>query len=111
MFNIPGISDDADKEILYVTVSPDELKLGICVGQKLIKNVMKVTEIVIYNRESTQSDFGLQKMRDFEFEDACLQFQFSVSNTEELLFAARDRIFAFNYLDEGAETRVIYELN
>ena len=73
-FSIPT-KDEGDKEILYITVSPDELRLGICVGQRLIKESFVVTEIIIYSRNRIGDQYGpweLRKMRDFEFHDACM---------------------------------------
>ena len=49
-----------------------------------------------------------EKVRDFEFSDSCMTFSFSRHNTEELLFAASDRIFLYNFNDEGAEPKVLH---
>ena len=62
----------------------------------------------MYNRESLNERFELEKVRDFEFTDSCMTFAFSKTNPEELLFAASDRIFLYNFNDEGAETKVLH---
>lgn len=102
-FFLVPTKDELDKEILYMTVSDDELRIGICIGRKGIRDSQEVTEIVVYNREGLDDKFELEKVRDFEFADSCMTFAFSKSNPEELLFAASDRIFLYNFNDEGAE--------
>ena len=72
-WSIPTKSSGDDIEILYMAVSPDEQKIGICVGRQLIKDQQEITEIVIYQKNS-QGKFEIEKLRDFEFKDACIQF-------------------------------------
>ena len=53
-----------------MTVSQDEKKIGIVLGKYLIKNKTQIDEIAIY-KINTEGRFELEKLRDFEFNDAC----------------------------------------
>jgi len=107
-WTIPSKGKDNDIEILYLTVSPDEQKIGICLGRVLIKDHKEITEIVIYKR-NRQGEFELEKMRDFEFDDTCIQFTFYKNNSNELLFFTKDEIFKFDYMNEGRDKETKYQ--
>lgn len=104
--------DEADKEILYISISHDEKLIGVCVGRHGIReDDIEITELVIYSRRSTEEEFSLTKVCAFDNKDAGICFAFNRRNTDELLFATRRNIFAFDWSDEGAEERdiIVYE--
>lgn len=47
---IPNQGKDSDIEILHVTSTHDDSKIGVTLGKRLIKNGYQITEIVIYQR-------------------------------------------------------------
>ena len=71
---------------------------------------MIVTEIFIYARDRIEDRFVLHKKRLFDIHEACMQFSFSVKNSDELIFASQHRIFAYNYMEEESSIRVLHEL-
>jgi hypothetical protein len=50
----------------------------------------------------------LEKLRDFEFDDACIQFEFNNSNSKELFFFTREQVFKWDYTDESKYKEVYY---
>ena len=44
--------EDPKKVILYMTVSNDEKQIAVCIGKKLIKEELLVTDIVVYSRRN-----------------------------------------------------------
>ena len=92
-----------------MTVSKDEKKIGIALGSHIIKEQYKLSEIVVYlkNRDGR---YEIEKLRDFEYHDACITFQFNNKNSNELLFITADELFKLNYLDEGQDRETVYEL-
>ena len=94
-----------DTEILYMTVSKDEKKIGVALGVNVIKDIYKVTQIAVYRADS-RGHFTLEKQLDFEFEDeACITFFFNNNDTEELLFFTMDEVFKFNYMGEDTTAK------
>lgn len=63
-----------DIEILYVTASSDDKKIGVSLGKRFIKNKFEITEIVIYKKNEATGKFEIEKLRDFEYQDTCFQF-------------------------------------
>jgi hypothetical protein len=61
-------------EILYLTVSSDDQKIGVALGSHVIKDQYKLTEIAIYQRNREDGQFELEKLRDFDYEDSCVTF-------------------------------------
>jgi hypothetical protein len=98
-----------DIEILYMSVSKDEDKVGLVLGRNLIKEEQEITEIVIY-KKNNKNRFELEKVRDFEFKDACIQFSFNKTNSSELIFFTMTEVFKFDYLDESKDRVTMYEL-
>ena len=93
-----------------MAVSNDEQKIGVAMGRTLIKEEQQITEIVIYNKNRATGKYDLEKMRDFEFDDACIQFNFSVRDTADILFFTREEVFKFNYLDESKDRETVYKM-
>lgn len=58
-----------------MTVSPNERKIGVVVGKQLIKDEIEIQELIIYNKDQNDK-FQIEKMREFEYKDACPQFCF-----------------------------------
>lgn len=106
-WGVPTNSEDI--EILTMTVSNDNQKIGVSLGRNIIKDHYKLTEIAIYIR-SSNGEFELEKLRDFDFEDACPTFHFNVKNTNELFFFTREEVFKLDYKDEGKDRETIYTL-
>lgn len=48
-------------------------------------------------------------MRDFEFKEACIQFEFNNKNNKELIFFTREDVFKWDYLDEAKERETIHK--
>ena len=107
-WSIPTKSQKDEIEILYLTVSSDEDKIGVCLGKHLIKDHSEITEIVIYKKNDS-GKFELEKIRDFDFLETCIQFTFYKNNSNELLFFTKDEIFKFNYADEACDKEVKYQ--
>ena len=75
------------KEILYMTSSADDLRLGLCIGRRHIREKLEVTDVLVYERKSLGSNFKLEKERSFPDASACITFTFSTKRHDELLFA------------------------
>lgn len=71
---IPNQGKNSDIQILYVTVSHDDKKIGVTLGRRLIKDGFEITEVVIYSKNDVTGKFEIVKLRDFEFTDACYEF-------------------------------------
>ena len=108
-FSVP--INDQDIEILYLTVSADDQKIGIALGKTLIKEGYLLTEIAIYIRNEESGQFELEKLRDFDFSDSCKTFYFNIKNTNELFFFTMDEVFKLDYLDEGKERETVCTLD
>jgi hypothetical protein len=46
-------------EIIYMTASADELKLGMCLGHRLPNDSLLIVELAIYDRANTKDRFEL----------------------------------------------------
>lgn len=90
-----------------MTVSDDQTKIGVALGKVLIKDRRIITEIAIY-KKSSSGKFQLEKLRDFESQDACIQFFFSQKKTTELIFFTKTECFSFDYLDEAKDRDTLY---
>lgn len=64
-------ANSPDIEILYMTVSADNTKIGVALGTHVIKEQFKLCEIAIYKKSDSLGEFELEKLRDIEFDDAC----------------------------------------
>lgn len=102
-----------DDEILYMTSSADDLRLGLCLGRRSLLKVAKVevTSILVFHRRTLYSAFELEKARKFSDKLACITFAFSAEKGPrshgELLFATQKMIYAWNYMDESRKDRVV----
>jgi hypothetical protein len=67
-----------DGKILFLTFNESERLLGMTVGQKLLKNEIKVRELFIF-RKNTKKQFVMHKKIEFDFEETCSKFTFCVS--------------------------------
>lgn len=98
-------------EIIYMTVSPDETRIGVALGFIVIKDEKEITYIAIYKKNPKNGDkFELENLREFHHQDACISFYFSMKNNRDLLFFTKQEVFAFNYMDASKDTRIVYEL-
>jgi hypothetical protein len=103
-------TNNPEIEILYMTVSADDQKIGVAMGKNIIKEQYQLTEIAIYIRDPSTGLFELEKLRDVEFNDACSTFHFNIKNTNELLFFTTDEVFKLDYMDEGKDRETICRL-
>ena len=74
-WSIPTKSlQDQDIEILFMTVSADEERIGVALGRKLTKGRKQISEIAIYKRDKKMlaSWWNLEKLKDFEYFGACI---------------------------------------
>jgi hypothetical protein len=46
-------------EIIYITASDDELKLGLCLGHRLPNDTLEIIELAFYNRANLKDRFEL----------------------------------------------------
>jgi len=60
---VPAKTDDT--EILYMTVSNNEKKIGVALGVNVIKDQYKVTELAIYIKNEDMNRYELEKCREF----------------------------------------------
>lgn len=97
-------------EIIYMTVSPDENRIGIALGHIVIKDEKEISYIVVYKKNPSSEKFELEAIREFHMEDACINFYFSLKNDHDLLFFSKQEVFAFNYKNPRKETKIVYEL-
>lgn len=96
-------------EILYLTVSKDDKKIGVALGRKLIKNHQYISEIAVYDRQRTgdKEEFALERLRDFQYHEACMRFEFDANNNSRLIFFQRDKVFMIDITDESFN-KVLY---
>lgn len=96
-------------EILYLAVSKDDKKIGVALGRKLIKNHQYISEIAVYNRQRTgdKEEFALEALKEFQYHEACMRFEFNVNNNNQLIFFQRDKVFMIDITDESVN-RVLY---
>ena len=65
-----------------MTVSKDDQKIGLVIGKKLIKGINEITELAIYSRNAQNNyKFELERLREFNKQDVCIQFHFNDQNT------------------------------
>lgn len=89
-----------------MAVSEDQSKIGIVLGRIMIKDEQEITEIVIYKKVNKK--FETEKLRDFEFSDACIQFSFKYDDNNLLIFFTKTEVFEFDYLNESKDRVCIY---
>jgi|TARA_B110000285_G_C15101778_1_gene605413 hypothetical protein len=82
-FTVPvmeGSNEDEDLEILYMVASQDDQRIGMSVGRQLIKDQEEITEIIVYKYNRSTEKFEVERARENQFKDACIQFVFDVQN-------------------------------
>jgi hypothetical protein len=57
-----------------VTASKDEKKLAFAAGYQRIKDVEEIYEILVYSLDETTQQYEIEKIREFRYRDACVQF-------------------------------------
>lgn len=100
-------TSSSDKEILYIVTSHDESKIAMAIGIKLIKKQIKFTNLVVYKKHFD----GLYKLEtnlEFQYEDACMIFNFDKINNKELLFFTPFELFSLHYNDPNAKRKTKY---
>lgn len=95
--SIPNSNDGL--EILHLAVSHDESKIGVAIGNKLIRDQIKVSEIAIYGKNHL-GKYELEKICDWGFEDTCEKFHFDCKDPGVLLLFSKTRLFMFYYNDQ-----------
>ena len=102
--NLPVPSRNENSQVLFIKTSHDDSKLGLIVGEEQIKNTFNITDLVIYKRNEAGA-YELQKHRDFEFKDACPQFEFNKRNNQEILMFTQEEVCIIDYMQEHIEMR------
>ena len=92
-----------------MTVSKDCKKLGVILGHQLYKDHKEVDELIIYKRDETSNKFNLEKHIDFEFHEACEEFEFCHDNSNKLIFFSQHEVFKYNYSEEHKETMYTFK--
>ena len=89
-----------------MSVSGDETRIGVIVGRIVVQDELEITHIVVYQKRG--KEYVLQRVRKFEFADACITFSFSNQSKEDLLFFTKGEVFKFNYMNERKKRETIY---
>ena len=85
-----------------MTKSKDCNKLGVILGHQTFKDHKEVDELVIYKRNS-DGKFDLECHIDFEFHDACDEFEFCHNDSNKLIFFTKTEVFKYIYKNEQRE--------
>ena len=92
---------------MYLNVSKDEQRFGVCLGVHVIKDKYRITEIMIFRKEGTK--YVLEKQQEVDLENICPEFHFSNENPNELLFFSATDVLKLNYLSEEAVMESVYK--
>lgn len=46
-------------------------------------------------------EFQLDALKEFQYHDACMRFEFHASNSNQLIFFSKDKVFAIDIMDES----------
>jgi len=104
--HIPKSSDGI--EILYLAASKDQNKIGVVLGKRGIKHHLEIIELVVYHRDSN-GEFELERLIDFPFHEACMQFDFDKKSNDHLIFFSNEEVFRYNYVSEEKQTIYTYK--
>lgn len=100
-----------DVEVLYVTVSKCQRKLGMLVGRQGIRDQVDITEIMVYRLNERSGEFERERQMDFEFDEYTgSQFFFNIKNNEELFFFKATEITKLKYMLDDDREETIYTL-
>lgn len=103
--------DNDDVEVLYVTVSKCQKKLGMLVGRQGIRDQVDITEIMVYRWDERSGEFEREQQMDFEFDEYTgSQFFFNHENNEELFFFRATEITKLRYMLEEDREETVYTL-
>ena len=53
----------------------------------------------------------MEKVREFNFDNTCVEFHFNVKNNNELLFFTADKLFKLKYNKDYSSPETIYVFN
>ena len=59
-----------------MVVSQDETKIAAAIGKLLVKEITELEAIIIY-KVNEQGKYVQEKYKEFEYRDACIQFNFN----------------------------------
>jgi len=85
---------------LYINVSKDDEKIAVALGKKLIKGHIQITEIAVYSKDMT-GKFTLEHLKEFQYPDACMRFEFNAKNNNQLYFFTSSKLFMIDVTDES----------
>ena len=57
-----------------MTASKEEMKIAFAAGYRRIKDVQEIQEILVYSLDEATQQYEIEKIREFKFRDACVQF-------------------------------------
>lgn len=83
-----------------MTVSHDDEKIAVALGKHLIKSMIQITELAVYSKDHT-GKFTLEHLKEFNYPDACMRFEFNASNNNQLYFFNSSRLFMIDVTDES----------
>lgn len=86
-----------------MTVSKDETKIACAIGFQLIKDEEMIKEIAVYKKNVSDGKFEIEKIREFENDEACIQFCFDHRDNNILKFFCKSEILKLNYSDDASE--------
>ena len=112
------VSAENNIQILRTTMSHDNKYLSVCVGEKLIKDEVRVVGIVILNRIRKKDNknnkiLSFQVFKEINFEklklfNVCKYMYFDSNNSENMIMIANQICMKFNII--GCFTQCIYRL-
>ena len=60
-------------------------------------------------KKNDEGVFELEKVREFAFSHACMNFHFNKDNTNELFFFTYRQCFKYDYMDENKERETFHK--
>jgi hypothetical protein len=103
-----------DHKILYLDVSKDQQKIGICLGVLVIKEDYKITDIMIFKRDQSKNGSGkfiVEKQKQVDLTGICPEFKFNDKNTKELFFFSANELMKMNYSVEDTDMETVYKFD
>jgi len=83
-----------------LNVSKDDEKIAVALGKKLIKSHIQITEIAVYSKD-VDGLFTLEHLKEFQYPDACMRFEFNAKNNNQLFFFTSSKLFMIDMTDES----------
>jgi len=110
-WNVIDEGNIADKEtqILYMTVSDCQTRMGILLGKDLGRGKIDTTHLQIYENGTIDKTWKKMLSQKFDFDEACREFVFCNTNKELLYFFTDAEIFEYNYVHQQRKTKYTFQ--